>query len=114
MQTRTPTWRSLLLPGLFVAVCFVLTLFTWMSFGGSTPLSARGYRVAVALPQAPNIFTGSEVRAAGVRIGRVVSVERRGGRARTMLEIDPDFVPLHQGTKALLRSKTLLGEGYLA
>jgi virulence factor Mce-like protein len=113
MQTRTPTWRLILLPGLFVAACVGLTLFAWLSFGGSTPLQAKGYRIGVPLPQAPNLFPGADVRAAGVTIGHVVSVKRDGNAARTVVEIDHQYAPLHRGTRALLRSKTLLGEGYL-
>lgn len=108
-----PSLRQLALPGVFVLLCVVLTLFTWRSFGGRTPLEARGYRVAVVLPDASNVFAGSDVRAAGVTIGRVVSVRREGRRARLVAEIDRAYAPLHAGTRVTTRSKTLLGEGYV-
>src|SRR5829696_4819997 len=113
MQTQSPHWRLLVLPLAFAFGCLVLALITWRSFGGDLPLQPKGYRVEVPLRQAPNLFAGADVRMSGVTIGNVVSVRRVGSRALVLAEIDGRYAPLHTGTGAVLRSKTLLGEGFL-
>lgn len=113
MLTGAAPWRRMVLPGLFALACIGLTIFTWSRFGGGLPLSPKGYRVAVPLPQASNLFPGADVRAAGVTIGRVVAVDRAGDGARARVELDAAFAPLHRQSRAVLRSKTLLGEGFL-
>lgn len=113
METRLPTWRALAPTAAFVMTCLVATLLLWKAFGGATPLQARGYRVQVPLDTAPTLFTGSDVRISGITVGKVVAVRRSGAHAKAELDIEPRYAPLRRGTRALLRSKTLLGEGYL-
>lgn len=113
MQTRTPRWDQLLVPGLCVALCVGLLLFAWRSFGGNTPLYPKGYQLSVPLPEGTGLFPGADVRAAGVTIGEVRDVEQDGVGAVALIELEPRFVPMRQGTRALLRTKTLLGEGFL-
>lgn len=113
METRLPQRRLFLMPAVFVLVCLLLTVLAWRSFGGATPLEPRGYRLTVPLTEAPNLFQGADVRIAGVTVGRVTAVERRGAGAAAVLDIDASFAPLRVGTRATLRSKTLLGEGFL-
>ncbi len=98
----------------FSLVVFALGLFVWTSFGGTVPLGAQGYRVSVQLgPEASNLFPNAQARAAGVRIGHVTKVETRGGRVDAEIELESRYVPLREGTRVILRSKTLLGEAYL-
>lgn len=113
MQTRAPRWNQLLVPGLCVALCVGLLMYAWRTFGGDTPLYPKGYQLSVPLPEASALFPGADVRAAGVTIGEVRSVEREGARAVALIELQPRFVPMREGTRALLRTKTLLGEGFL-
>jgi phospholipid/cholesterol/gamma-HCH transport system substrate-binding protein len=113
MQTRTPTWRDIRVPLLFALACVGVTLYLWLTFGGSIPLTPRGYRLSVLLPQASNIVPLSAVRIAGINVGHVVSVSRAGNGARITAEIDPQFAPLRADATAVLRNKSLLGETYL-
>jgi phospholipid/cholesterol/gamma-HCH transport system substrate-binding protein len=113
METRTPSLRLLVLPVAFGLVCVVLTLLVFHVFGGRLPLEAKGYRFTMPLPQASNLVTGSDVQIAGVKIGEVTDVERRGNGAQATLEIKPAFVPIRTGARAIARTKTLLGEGYV-
>lgn len=113
MNTRIPNLRELALPGAFALLCVILTLLTLRSFGGSLPLEPTGYRVDVPLPQAANIVTGSDVQIAGVDVGKVVGVERRGSGAVASLELKESFAPLRSRANAIARTKTLLGEGYV-
>lgn len=113
METRAPSVRLLVLPVAFALVCAVLTLLTYWMFGGSLPLEAKGYRVTVPLSASSNLVTGSDVQIAGVPIGEVVDVRRDGNAAEAEVEIRDGFAPLGRGARAIARTKTLLGEGYI-
>ncbi|MDX8153775.1 MlaD family protein [Patulibacter brassicae] len=113
MQTKTPPWTALILPIGFVIACALITIAIWRSFGGDVPLEGRGYRVAVVVPEADSVFANTPVKTAGIDIGRVRKVDRAGRQARLELEIDGEHAPLRRGAKALVRSRSLLGEAYL-
>lgn len=113
METSIPSWRRLGLPVVFGLLCVVLTLGALRMVGGALPLGAKGYELTVPLPSATNLVVGSDVQQAGVRIGRVRSVVRTGSRARALIEIDDEFAPLGSEAAATVRTKTMLGEGYL-
>jgi len=114
METRSPEWKAIVGTLAFIAVCAAIALGAWLSFGGSVPLQAAGYRVTVDLPQANSLLPNSDVRIAGVNVGKVRSVSRSaGGRARVVLELDAEFAPLRRDARVLLRTKTLMGEGYV-
>jgi phospholipid/cholesterol/gamma-HCH transport system substrate-binding protein len=115
METQAPHWRALVLPVSFALACVLLTIATWVSFGGSVPLEPQGYLFRLELPEANNVYQYTSVRIAGVTVGSVVSVARSGpDGASAMIRLDQQFAPLHSGATAIVRSKTLLGEGYIA
>lgn len=99
----------------FVLACVVVLLYLWVSFGGSIPLSAQGYRVQVAFPQANELATGADVRVAGVNVGSVVGLklDPRDSRTLATLQISRQYAPINRDTRATLRIKTLLGETYI-
>jgi phospholipid/cholesterol/gamma-HCH transport system substrate-binding protein len=114
MEARTPHWRAVVLPVSFALACVILTIATWVAFGGSLPFEAEGYRFYVPLPQATNVYEDTSVRIAGVTVGKVVSVSRSGPRgARALIEMNPQYAPVRAGATAIVRAKTLLGEGYI-
>lgn len=113
METRTPTLRQILLPLAFGLLCVILAIAVWRSFGGSVPLEPREYQVTTTFPQASNLFPEADVRAAGVDIGRVARVRRVDGRAEVTMAIDARFAPLRAQARAILRTKTLLGETFV-
>lgn len=113
METQSPHWRRLLLPLAFALACVLLTLVAFHTFGAQMPLKPKGYRFEVPLPQASNLFARSDVQISGVDIGEVVEVRRGDGGAVAVVEIDPEHAPIGSGARAVLRTKTLLGEGYL-
>ena len=82
-------------------------------FGGSLPFAPQAYRVTIPLTQAANLVAGSGVQIAGVKIGKVVAVNRTGNTASATIELQSRFAPLRSGATAIARTKTLLGEGYL-
>jgi phospholipid/cholesterol/gamma-HCH transport system substrate-binding protein len=89
---QAPTFGKLAAMVLFALSCFGLLLFLWLSFGGTTPLKPKGYRVEAAFAEGTQLGVEADVRVAGVRVGKVR--EKRQDRAepnRTIatLELDP-------------------------
>ena len=113
METQTPHWRRIAAPAAFALLCLVLSFLTYARFGGTLPLQPAGYRVDVPLPSALALPVGADVQMAGVRIGKVAAVRRAGAHAVATLQLRPAFAPLRAGARAIVRTKTLLGEGYV-
>jgi phospholipid/cholesterol/gamma-HCH transport system substrate-binding protein len=99
----------------FAASCFAILLYLWLTFGGSVPLSAKGYRIDVAFPEATTLAQEADVRISGVKVGEVKTkqLDEKGNATRVTLEIEPKYAPLPMDTRAILRQKTLLGETYV-
>ena len=100
---------------LFALSCVGLLLFLWLSFGGTIPLGAQGYRINVSFPDAQDLATQADVRIAGVNVGKVVSTELdpKGNRTMATLQIQTQYEPIRENTHAILRTKTILGETYV-
>jgi len=115
MNRQAPSAARILTMVAFAASCIGLLLFLWISFGGSTSLSPRGYVISAEFDQAENLGSQADVRISGVNVGKVLSVglDRRTGLTRAVMEIDPQFAPRPADTRAILRQKTLLGETYV-
>jgi virulence factor Mce-like protein len=99
----------------FTLSVFGLLLFLWVSFGGNLPLRPEGYRFKADFPEAVLLAKEADVRMAGVNVGKVKSTELGpGGRAtRAEIEVDERFAPVKVDTRAILRTKSLLGETYV-
>jgi len=115
MQTGSPPISRVITMVLFALSCLGLLLFLWISFGGTIPLGAQGYRVNVSFPNAQDLAAESDVRIAGVSVGKVVStqLDPKGNRTEATLQIDKQYAPIRQDTQAILRTKTILGETYV-
>lgn len=113
METKRTSFRRLIVPLLFGLVSAGLALTIWLSFGGVTPLAARGYRVSLTLPDASDLYVGSDVAVSGVKVGEVHTIERRGTVAQVVLALDASFAPLRTEAHVIKRTKSLLGEGYI-
>jgi phospholipid/cholesterol/gamma-HCH transport system substrate-binding protein len=114
MQKDAPSLGRILTMVVFALTCFGLLLFLWLAFGGPTPLNPQGYRFTVHVPEAATLALESDVRMAGVNVGKVKTKELDKGGARTMVEIELDskFAPIPKDSRVMLRQKTLLGETY--
>jgi virulence factor Mce-like protein len=99
----------------FVLSCAIVLIILWISFGGSIPFAARGYRIEVAFPEANELATGADVRIAGVNVGTVVALRPDAADSRTLatLQFSKPYAPRPRNTRATLRIKTLLGETYV-
>ncbi len=114
MIKRRPTIPQLVAMIVFALSSFSALLFLWVSFGGPVPLSPKGYRFTVLVPEATQLATTADVRISGVNVGKVVRLQP-GSDDRTLatVQIDARYAPIPRATRAVLRSKTLLGETYL-
>jgi phospholipid/cholesterol/gamma-HCH transport system substrate-binding protein len=115
MSTQAPSAGRILTMVAFAASCVGLLLFLWISFGGATPLAPQGYRLTAEFNQAVELGAQSDVRISGVNVGKVVSVnlDHRTGLTRAVMELDSTYAPRPADTRAILRSKTLLGETFI-
>jgi phospholipid/cholesterol/gamma-HCH transport system substrate-binding protein len=115
MNKQAPSTARILTMVAFAASCIGLLLFLWISFGGTTSLGPRGYEISAEFNQAEDLGGQADVRISGVDVGKVLSVslDRRTGLTKAVMEIDPQFAPRPIDTRAILRQKTLLGETYI-
>src|SRR3954451_12273282 len=114
MSTRPPSLAVLALLAAFALSCFGIGLFLWKTFGGSVPLEPAGYRVHISFgADATQLTQGSEVRIAGVKIGKVIGTNPQGRRIEALIQIDRPFAPLPADVRAVVRFKTLLGESFV-
>jgi virulence factor Mce-like protein len=121
MQKQAPSIGRILVAVGFALSCFGLLLFLWLAFGGPVPLKSESYQITADFPEATSLAAESDVRIGGVSVGKVKSLElapvteRVDGQdaTRATLEIKPEFAPIAEDARAILRAKTLLGETYV-
>ncbi|HWF53456.1 MAG TPA: MlaD family protein [Solirubrobacteraceae bacterium] len=101
---------------LFALSCIGLLIFLWVSFGGTLPFVARGYEFRVSFPFADQLGTQADVRIAGVSVGKVIgkSLDPDGNRTIATIQLDNQYAPIRANAHAILRTKTILGETYVA
>jgi phospholipid/cholesterol/gamma-HCH transport system substrate-binding protein len=115
MSKRAPSTTQLLVITGFALSCFGILLFLWVTFGGPTPFRAKTYEVKVPFNEATQLAEQSDVRISGVNVGKVQKIELspEGNQALATAAIDARYAPLPESTRAILRTKTLLGETYI-
>lgn len=114
MQKQAPTLAKIAAMVAFTMSCFALLTFLWISFGGPTPLRPEGYRFKARFTEAPLLVNESDVRIAGLNVGKVKDkvLDPRGATIVEM-EIDSKYAPLPTDTRSILRPKSLLGQTYV-
>lgn len=115
MSKRAPSTTQLLVITGFALSCFGILLFLWVTFGGPTPFRAKPYEIKVPFNEATQLAEQSDVRISGVNVGKVQNIELapNGRQALATVDIDDRYAPLPESTRAILRTKTLLGETYI-
>ncbi len=116
MVKQAPTFARIATMVLFALSCFGLLLFLWISFGGSTPLKAKGYRFEAVFPEATQLAAEADVQVAGVEVGKVRSKFQDKDQPNltvAVIELEPRYAPIAEDARAVLRQKTLLGETYV-
>jgi ABC-type transporter Mla subunit MlaD len=115
MSKRAPSTTQLVIITAFALSCFGILLFLWVTFGGPTPFRAKSYEVKIPFNEATQLAEQSDVRISGVNIGKVQSIELAPNHKQALatVEIEDQYAPLPEDTRAMLRTKTLLGETYV-
>lgn len=115
MSKRAPSTLQLLVIAGFALSCFGILLFLWVTFGGPTPFRAQPYELKVPFNEATQLAEQSDVRISGVNVGKVrnIALASNGRQALATVDIDDKYAPLPESTRAILRTKTLLGETYI-
>lgn len=91
--------------GLLIALALSLDRIPFL--GGGT------HTHTAAFSEAAGLRSGEEVRIAGVKVGKVTSLDLAGDHVKVTFEVDSG-VPLGDRTGAEIKIKTLLGQHYLA
>lgn len=115
MSKRAPSTMQLIVIAGFALSCFGILLFLWVTFGGPTPFKAKPYEIQVPFSEATQLAEQSDVRISGVNVGKVQNIvlAPNGKAAIATVDIDDKYAPIPEGSRALLRTKTLLGETYI-
>jgi len=114
MIKTAPTFARIAIMAIFAFGSFAGGLYLWLAFGGSSPLGTKGYRIHVLVPEATQLADQSDVRISGVSVGKVVKLA--GGpddRSDVTIQLRSRYAPLAKDSRAMLRTKTLLGETYV-
>jgi phospholipid/cholesterol/gamma-HCH transport system substrate-binding protein len=115
MQKQAPNLGQVTVIAVFVLSCVGILTYLWVSFGGGTPLRPNGYEFKVPLQEATQVAQQSDVRISGVSVGKVkgVALSSDNRHAVATIELDSAYAPIRADTRAIIRSKTLLGEAYI-
>jgi phospholipid/cholesterol/gamma-HCH transport system substrate-binding protein len=115
MENRGFSIGRILVMVAFALSCFGLLLFLWLTFGGSVPLEAKGYRFHIRFPEATTLAKQADVRISGVPVGKVVDIQpdAKSGLSNATVELQRRYAPIPNDARAILRQKTLLGETYV-
>jgi ABC-type transporter Mla subunit MlaD len=115
MSKKAPSTTQLLVITGFAFSCFGILLFMWITFGGPTPFKAKPYEIKIPFNEATQLAQQSDVRISGVSIGKVqgIDVSPNGKQALATVDIDDKYGPIPKNSRAILRTKTLLGETYI-
>ena len=95
----------------FVGLCAMLASYFYVRMGGRIPAIADvgSYRVSFLSNDIDNLFNDSDVRIAGVDVGKVTARTPEGDRVRVELTLRPEFAPLHEGARVRVGLKSLVG-----
>jgi phospholipid/cholesterol/gamma-HCH transport system substrate-binding protein len=112
MTRGSGLWAKLAGLAVVGVVAAVIFVFLFQQAGGDLPFSDP-YRVDAVVPTAVALSATADVRAAGVKIGKVGEIANRGGNAVLALELDRDHAPVYRDARVLIRMKSLAGENYV-
>jgi phospholipid/cholesterol/gamma-HCH transport system substrate-binding protein len=94
-----------------VAGGFLVTML--MANGARPGLSRGGYALRLMVPTAVSLGPGAQVRVAGLPVGRVDAIDRRGTSVIVTVDLEDDQGPLPADTTYAIRLRSLIGENYV-
>ncbi|MEV0685439.1 MCE family protein [Nocardia sp. NPDC050378] len=95
---------------LFVTVAMALIWVTFVTLDRG--INGETHRYSAVFSDVSGLRVGDDVRMAGVRVGRVDSIELTGVRARVRFRVEHDQV-LYGNTKASITYQNVIGQRYL-
>jgi phospholipid/cholesterol/gamma-HCH transport system substrate-binding protein len=98
--------------GIFAAICLVILAWMIWNIEDINPFAEADDVVPVLFDSVAGLDEKAAVRVAGVRVGRVDSIELQGRQALVRLVLEKN-VPLTLGTQARIASLGLLGDKYV-
>ncbi len=113
MVTQAPKRSAVVIALCFVLSCVGLTILVWTSFRGPFPFAAQGYVIHADFPETGQLVAGADVRISGINVGKVSAIAPQGVNSLVTMELDQQYAPVPRDTRAILRLKTLLGEGFI-
>lgn len=96
---------------LFAVIALLLTYIIWSTLERSVSGSTDGF--TTYFNDASGLAEGDDVRMAGVRVGRVDSIDLDDGRARVTFDVQRDQ-QVFSNTQAAIRYQNLIGQRYLS
>jgi phospholipid/cholesterol/gamma-HCH transport system substrate-binding protein len=111
--TQAPRKSAVAIALAFTLSCVLLITFVWVQFGGTIPFAPQSYRVKAVFNETGLLVSNADIRIAGVNVGRVAKVQAQGTHSLVTMNIASQYAPIPADTRAILREKTLLGEGYV-
>lgn len=98
--------------GFFVVMGMLILAYMSMKAGQFEYSRDKGYDLYADFDSAEGIVKGVPVEIAGVEVGRVKNIRLEAGKARVVLQIDPE-VQVGDDSQAIIRSKGVLGDKYV-
>ncbi len=98
--------------GFFVVIGIMILGYMSMKAGTFEYTGDKGYEVYALFDSAEGIVKGVPVEIAGVEVGRVKEITLEAGKARLILQINPE-VQIGEDAEAIIRSKGVLGDKYV-
>ncbi|MCM6774009.1 MCE family protein [Nocardia sp. CDC159] len=106
LPRRSLLWLALFAAAMSVGAAGLIRLL-------DRPVPDSTARYSAVFTDISGLYTGDDVRLAGVAVGKVASVELSGGQAVVGFTLRPD-VPIRTGTVLAIRFQNLTGERYIA
>ena len=92
--------------------CLLVAVFLVVQMSGSG-LFQPTYRFTAVLKSASDLVPGDDVTLSGIRVGHIDSLMPGENGTVAQLELMKDYAPLYNDSRAVVKSKNLLGERYL-
>jgi phospholipid/cholesterol/gamma-HCH transport system substrate-binding protein len=99
---------------LLLAGALVILAYYWTAAGGDLPFSGKKYMLGAVIHEPQDLQKHADVRAAGVKVGSVSSIQPAGSSAHIEMKLDKSVAPVYRNATVLIRQKTLVGENYIA
>ncbi len=98
--------------GFFVVIGILILAYMSMKLGRLQYGPDKRYEVYGYFDSAEGLVKGVPVQVAGVEVGRVKDIILEAGKAKVILQLDPD-VEIGEDVEALIRTKGVLGDKYV-